>query len=300
MPYELASYEPEHREDYLGLLRGAWGQGSMSGEEFDWWFRDNPAGSLMSVAVADEGIVGVAAHSLYRMVLDGREQVASFSVQATTKQWWRGMGIFPALEQKHEQEAKAQDVAVVLAFASRPTEPIFVGPLGWTRIGKLRIWARPFPRRFRGARPVSGVSVADRFESGEDAAAHWPNHIVRDSRYLNWRYAESTRGYVIHRGSEGYAVLGHKLHRGRQIALIADLVAPRDALRSLIQSCVKATNDDVSLIFAIPGPEERSTYASLGFLPTPLSLNFMGKALAGRLDTDRHAWRFTLGDTDFF
>jgi hypothetical protein len=26
----------------------------------------------------------------------------------------------------------------------------------------------------------------------------------------------------------------------------------------------------------------------------------MGKALAGRLDTDPHAWRFTLGDTDFF
>jgi hypothetical protein len=26
----------------------------------------------------------------------------------------------------------------------------------------------------------------------------------------------------------------------------------------------------------------------------------MGKALAGRLDTDPSAWRFTLGDTDFF
>jgi hypothetical protein len=26
----------------------------------------------------------------------------------------------------------------------------------------------------------------------------------------------------------------------------------------------------------------------------------MGKALAGELPTDRSAWRFTLGDTDFF
>ena len=29
-------------------------------------------------------------------------------------------------------------------------------------------------------------------------------------------------------------------------------------------------------------------------------MNFMGKALAGRLNTDPRAWRVTLGDTDFF
>ena len=37
-----------------------------------------------------------------------------------------------------------------------------------------------------------------------------------------------------------------------------------------------------------------------GFLPTPQTLNFMGKALAGKLNPDPKAWRFTLGDTDFF
>jgi hypothetical protein len=31
-----------------------------------------------------------------------------------------------------------------------------------------------------------------------------------------------------------------------------------------------------------------------------MTLNFMGKALAGELDTDPAAWRLTLGDTDFF
>jgi hypothetical protein len=209
------------------------------------------------------------------------------------------MGIFPALERKHENEAAGDGVAVALAFASRPTEPIFAGPLGWTRIARLRIWSRLFPGRLRNA-PVPGVSRVDGFETSGDAASHWPNHIVRDSRYLNWRYAESPRGYVIHRAPEGYAVLGHKLHRGRKISLIADLVASRDCLRGLIQSCVRATEPGVSTIFAIPAREERSTYAALGFVPTPLSLNFMGKALDGELDTDPGAWRFTLGDTDFF
>jgi hypothetical protein len=31
-----------------------------------------------------------------------------------------------------------------------------------------------------------------------------------------------------------------------------------------------------------------------------MTLHFMGKPLAGELDTDAGAWRFTLGDTDFF
>jgi hypothetical protein len=35
-------------------------------------------------------------------------------------------------------------------------------------------------------------------------------------------------------------------------------------------------------------------------LPTRTTLHFIGKALAGNLDVRRRAWRFTLGDTDFF
>ena len=71
--YELVSYEPHHRVDYLGLLREAWGEGAMSEAEFDWWFDANPAGSLRSVAVLDGRVVGVAGHSLYRVVLGGKE-----------------------------------------------------------------------------------------------------------------------------------------------------------------------------------------------------------------------------------
>jgi hypothetical protein len=51
---------------------------------------------------------------------------------------------------------------------------------------------------------------------------------------------------------------------------------------------------------ALPDPEQRRAYAASGFIPTPLSLDFMGKELAARLNTDAGAWRFALGDTDFF
>jgi GNAT superfamily N-acetyltransferase len=294
MAYELASYEPADRAAYLGLLRGAWGQGSMSGEEFDWWFRDNPAGSVMSVARDNGRVVAVASHSLYRMVLRGQERLGSFSVHATTDESARGQGIFPALERKHEDEAEEQGAAVVLAFASKPTAPIFLGPLGWTEIGRLRVWARALPRVRLRPQPAAPVT---QFEFAGDAAAAWPNHIVRDAGYLNWRYLRSPRDYAAFEASGGYAVLSHKRHHGQPIALVADLVGP---VRPLLKACVAAVKPGTRALIALPGPGEHAAYLSLGFVPTPMSLHFMGKPLAGELDTDRAAWRFTLGDTDFF
>jgi GNAT superfamily N-acetyltransferase len=295
MTYRLESYTPAEREDYLRLLREAWGEAALSGEEFDWWFDRNPAGSLMSVARANGRVVGVASHSLYRMVLDGEPRLGAFSVHATTDESARGQGVFPALERKHEQEAESRGAAVVLAFASKPTEPIFLGALGWTPVAKLRIWARPLPAILR---PRLRAGRIERFTHEGDAAAAWPNHVVRDASYLNWRYVESPKGYECFSAGGGYAVLGHKRHRGRPIALVADLVA--EDPRRLLRACLAATRGGSRAVFALPAPEHRAIYARLGFVPTPLSLNFMGKPLAGELNTDPHAWRFTLGDTDFF
>jgi GNAT superfamily N-acetyltransferase len=292
--FAVASYEPAQRHDYLRLLRTAWGDAAMTGEEFDWWFARNPAGSLMSVARTDGRVVGVAGHSLYRMVLDGGERLATFSVHATTDESARGQGIFPALERKHEAEAEARGAAVVLAFASKPTAPIFLGPLGWTEVGRLRIWARPLPGLLR---PSVAAEPVERFAFTGDAAATWPNHVVRDAEYLNWRYLESPREYRAFAHGDGYAVLGHKRHRGMPIALVADLVGEP---RPLLKACLAAARHGARAVFALPAPEQRAAYASLGFVPSPLSLHFMGKPLAGTLNPDRRAWRFTLGDTDFF
>jgi GNAT superfamily N-acetyltransferase len=291
MDYELASYEPAQRGDYLRLLHAAWGDDTLSGDEFDWWFSRNPAGSLMSVARDDGRVLGVASHSLYRMVLDGEERLASFSVHATTDPAARGRGIFVALERKHEQEAQERGAAVVLAFASAPTAPLFLGPLGWTEIARYRIWAR--------ALPVGGKrgEALTEFDHIGDAAAAWPNHIVRDAGYLNWRYLDSPRDYAAYRAGDGYAVLGHKRHRGRDVALVADLVGP---VRPLLRACIAAVKPGTRLVFGVPARGQEAAYLSCGFVPTPRTLHFMGKELAGRLDTDPRAWRFTLGDTDFF
>jgi GNAT superfamily N-acetyltransferase len=295
MDYRLESYTPEEREDYLRLLRAAWGSGALTDQEFDWWFADNPAGSLMSVARANGRVVGVASHSLFRMVLDGTERLAAFSVHATTDESARGQGIFPALERKHEEEAAARGAAVCLAFASKPTDPIFRS-LGWTPVARLRVWARALPSVLRPR--SSGAERVERFDDESDAARLWPNHVVRDARYLNWRYVDSPKGYECFRSTSGYCVLAHKRQRGQPIAVVADLVA--DDARPLLAACLVSVRRGTRALFALPARGQERAYARLGFVPTNRSLNFMGHELAGTLDRDPAAWRFTLGDTDFF
>jgi GNAT superfamily N-acetyltransferase len=289
--YELVSYQPSHREDYLGLLRQAWGERSMSGAEFDWWFGGNPAGNLMSVATIDGRVVGAAAHSLFRLVLGGRERTASFSVHAVTHPSARGLGIFAGLERKHEREAAERGVAVALVFANELTAPIFLERLGWTEIGRLRVWARPLLTQ------AAGPAAATRFDAPADAAAGWPNHVVRDAEYLNWRFVDSPRAYRLVRTDAGHAVVGQTRKRV-DIAVLADLVATPDKARELLRRAVAAST--ARLMIALPAPEQRTTFLSLGFLPAPYTLRLMGKGLAEDLNPDERAWRLALGDTDFF
>ncbi|MER3409106.1 MAG: hypothetical protein C4306_03165 [Thermoleophilia bacterium] len=290
--FQLVPYQPEHRDDYLRLLRRVWGEEAMSGAELDWWFQGNPAGSLMSVASMGGRVVGVAAHSLCRMVLRGSECLVSFSVHAATDPSARGRGIFTALERRHEEEAAARGVACALSFASPSTASVFLSRLGWTEIGRLRVWARPVLRS--GAQAASQALDVD-----GDAAASWPNHVVRDARYLRWRYLDSPRGYLALRSPGGYAVVWPaKRHRRRRIAVLCDLVAPIGEVPDLLRRAAQVANARV--LFALPGPGERGAFLSCGFVPTPLTLHLVGKELAEPLDTDLAAWRLTLGDTDFF
>jgi GNAT superfamily N-acetyltransferase len=287
--YELRAYAPEHKQDYLGLLGEAWGEGAMTEAEFDWWFDGNPAGSLRSVAVLDGRVVGVAGHSLYRMVLGGEERLATFSVHATTHESARGRGIFAALERKHEQEAQELGAAVVLAFASAPTAPIFLGPLGWTEIARLRVWVRLLP-----AVGASEARSAEKLGDGNDAVASWPNHVIRDETFLRWRYLDSPKGYRAVARPGGYAVVGRKRRGERTAATVVDL-AGEGVLREALSQA-----GECRIALALPSRSQRKVFAALGFVPTTYTLHFIGKPLAGELEGDPRAWRFTLGDTDFF
>ncbi|HVA30186.1 MAG TPA: hypothetical protein VMU58_02855, partial [Gaiellaceae bacterium] len=60
---------------------------------------------------------------------------------------------------------------------------------------------------------------------------------------------------------------------------------------------------DADLAVAMVNPGEERTYLAAGFVPSPRTIRFIGKRLtheAPPLPHDRSAWRFSLGDLDFF
>ena len=128
-----------------------------------------------------------------------------------------------------------------------------------------------------------------------------PSHFVRDSAYLNWRYADSPRAYTLLASPSGYAVVGRKQFRGVDTAYVADLVAPTfRETRRLLRRCVRAARGARALLALLPAVHA-SAYVSAGFVPTPETIRLIGHALdPGALPLGPKAWHFTLGDTDYF
>ena len=303
--FELEPYDASRRDDYLGLLGEAWGEdasrgGAMGGALFDWWFDGNPAGSMRSIAVRDGEVVGAAGHSMCRLVVDGRQPLGQFSVHAATTPSARGLGIFRALELRHEEQGRDRGSICVLGFASAPTRPLFLGPLGWTQIDRRRVWARLLPLGRRRGRRL------ERFEERHEAVAaaaapRMRNHVLRDSPYLNWRYADSPRGYrMLDADLGGFAVVGFTRRRGLRLGLLMELVGEEEEVRVLLSGALAAARGSAALL-AVPSPLlSRSRLLRRGFVPTPYRLDFMGKGLSEPLDDRSKAWTVSLGDTDFF
>ena len=249
----------------------------------------------MSVARVDGRVIGVACalpptHGARRRC----SATASFSVHATTdpvRAWARDL---VGLESKHEEEAEDTGCGGRARFASAPTAPLFLGPLGWTEVGQIACLG---PAVSAQATPARAVRAIQRFAFEGDAAVLAEPHRARRRvselalPRLAARLCRLSRGRGLRRaGSQARTA-------ARPIALVADLVGPAPAAAARVHRRSEAGNARLSRSLR---PSTAAAYASCGFLPTPMSLHFMGKPLAGELDPDPRAWRFTLGDTDFF
>lgn len=307
--FQVVPYDAARRGDYLRLFGSVWGERAMSGEAFDWWFDGNPEGSLRSLAVRDGEAIGAAGHSLFRARLGDADALVQFSLHAVTDPAARGLGIFRAIEARHEDEGRERGSACALVFPNDASRSLYLGPLGFARIDRRRIWARPLAgRRLRRRRRshAAPVPALERFDAATDRlyARHAPllrNHLVRDARHLNWRYLGSPRGYKAFGGEAGFAVLGHTERRRLRLALVLDLVADDAAVPALVRACVREAAAGAAALLALPTPcLPPRTLARLGFAPTPARLDLLGKPLAAPLDARSPAWTISLGDTDFF
>jgi hypothetical protein len=276
--------EPAQRDDFLALMQENYGS-AMSADEFDWWFDRNPAGPRIVNEARDEHgtPLGVLAMSCAQMSLG----LAAFAVHAMTTPAARGRGVFSTLELGNEEAAAAAGAGWALGFTNPQAGPILVGRLGWEDVTSLRIWARPLRLRRRRTGSVRGAGSQEPFSAGPAPAAH---HIVRTPAYLDWRYRDSPRAYA----RAGDAVVTHAIWHGWSSAVVCEHgPGVREAL------CLV----DADLAVAMVNPGEERRFLRLGFVPTPRSIRFIGKRIrddAPPLPKERRAWRFSLGDLDFF
>jgi GNAT superfamily N-acetyltransferase len=289
--YELVPFDASHRDDYIRLLAEAWGNRGLTTDEFEWWFGRNPEGSILRTALVDGKVAGVGAHMLVRMVIGGEERRVSFSCHAVTSPAASGRGIFTELQRALDQAAADEGIEVVLGFGNEVTNPVFFNRLGWSDVAHYRMWARPVVRQ--------GGDGGGALDLEGDAAARWRNHIVRDERYLRWRYDDSPRPYVTVRSGSGYAVVWPSKPLGsRTIAVLSDLAAPPGEVPGLLRRATRVARS--RLLFGVPAPDQRGAFARAGFVPTHLTMHLIGRGLNGPLDLDPDAWQFTLGDADYY
>jgi GNAT superfamily N-acetyltransferase len=287
--------EAAGRDDFLALMQETYGE-SMSSDEFDWWFDRNPTGARILTEARDEDGTGLGVLAMSCLRMSGG--LSAYAVHAVTTPAARGRGVFSTLELHNEQEAARAGAHWALGFTNPMAGPILVGKLGWEDVTSLRIWVRPMRLRRSGiGRLLVAPGVAP-FES-RHAAAFEGQHVVRDAAYLTWRYSESPRPYVRFDGDGGWAVVTHAVWKGFSSAVICDAIGrgkPR-----LLRRCVRAVEADLAVAMVNPG--EEGAYLAAGFVPTPRTIRFIGKRLtddAPSLPKSRRAWRFSLGDLDFF
>ena len=335
---EVVRYAPEWRASLVALLARV-GTTQLTDEEFAWWFDRNPAGQgIVSLAVDDGEVIGVAAMSFFRTRLEGVETRLAIPVNVATDARYRGQGVFSTLQQANEHAAAVSGSPLTVTFPNAKSYPIFVSRLGWIDLPRLRLWARPLraagvvryvlgragerggmrppdtaPRTLHGleVRPIERFG-ADMDALGERAAAGYGSHFTRDAAYFDWRYLDSPRDYRCfgaYAGEElrGVAVVGHTFKHGVSAGFLADLVAaPEDrvAVRALVARAVEEVRGSADALVLLPprSPIHRRALARAGFAPTNKKLRFIGKPLHDgvRIDERAEAWHFTLGDFDFF
>ncbi len=338
MSFQTIRYTPDRRPALVSLLERV-GTTQLTDEEFAWWFDRNPAGEgIVSLAVDGEEVVGVAAMSFFRVVLEGVETRLAIPVNVATDARYRGQGVFSTLEDENEAAAAAAGCPLTVTFPNASSYPIFVNRLGWVDLPRLRLWARPLrasgvaryvlgrageeggmrapdpaTRAIRGleVRPVERLGP-EMDELGRRAAAGYGSHFVRDAEYFNWRYLDSPRDYRCfgaYRDGRlvGVAVVGHTFKHGVSAGFLADLVAAPDGRTetgALLRRAVDEVKGGADALVLLPPPAaaQRRALLQAGFAPTNKKLRFIGKTLHddARIDEDAGGWHFTLGDFDFF
>jgi len=345
----------EADEETLRELYGLVFDESMSREKWDWLYHRNPCGDrVIIVAEANGKLVGQSTMLPLHMKVGNDQGVGTLTLNVMTHPNYQGRGIFTALARGAQQLAAEKRMVVTYAFANENSYPAFIRRLGWVDLGPTApVYVRPLNtasllRAKFGplssvmaplahavylllARPVTKalphgwtVTSALGFDPRWDAvwervAPRLPIAVVRDRRYLQWRYVEhpvakydiiaaerhgELGGYCILRGVERFG-----LRLGFLMDLLVDTDHPEgaDALLGRVLQIARERRYDALVCMMMPGSPWLSEVRKWGFMKVPRrlypqALHLIARSLSPQYDqafiTDPRAWYITWGDHD--
>lgn len=246
---------------------------------YRWMYQANPAGrAIVHSARHQEKVVSSFAVAPKKVQVEGREMVVGKTMDMFTDPAYQGKGLIKQCTNAVFEEAKAAGIHGWYVTPSPNSYPIFKGKWGYREdlqlVYRSRIldFSRVLPAAVKPALlgrlagsivgtatrllPHSPVRLPDGYEAhelqrfGPEVDALWTKvagdyrvALVRDSKYLNWRYVDnpdSYRTYGLRLGGElvGLVVLTTTVRRGIDVGEIMDFVcaaADRTTFRLLIR-----------------------------------------------------------------
>jgi GNAT superfamily N-acetyltransferase len=222
-----------------------------------WKYFRNPLGeAIAGIAIADNAVVSTVAATPKRILIAGKEIVAYELSDFLTDPSYRKMGLFSQLIELVCREVESRGASLVYVRPNEMSFPILVGKLSFQEV--LRMDARRFALpshiisrktgipcgalRFSGVDALlklgcipspdtTVVTVVPLRHFDEDidqlwqrASAGYDFALVRDSTYLNWRFADCPTAYKIWLALRDGQSVGFLVARADQTAPVATIV----------------------------------------------------------------------------
>lgn len=281
MTIEIRRYRTGDEEAIVRLFSEAHGGREMTLSEWNWRYRDNPAGPGYIMLAWDDGRLVSHYATMSRLILwDGTPTRTELSVNTMTAPSHRGQRLFQRLAEATYADISADGIAAVWGFPNSMSHRIFLRDLQWHNIGVL-----PFLRLSFSGEPSEASASFGAVEIQRDDPrldAFWRRCAVQlktvgtgvaDGRYFKWRFSDArgeTYRLLALAGADGAldAVAVWKRYRDEaqvMLLLAADPQASKPMLEELIAQSRRLGHRAITLWCGLDDPVHLEL-ERLGFL----------------------------------
>ena len=323
----LSGYKGVDEHQIVQLFKQAFNR-DMGLDYWNWRFKGNVEGKIQIDLMFDgELLVGHYAVSPIRMICNGKSILTGLSNNSMTHPDYGRRGIFKTLASSLYSRITNEGVELVWGFPNQASYYGFMHRLGWLPIKDMPMLtlSKDNLKHFNLAQPKHKVETISHFDPAfdnlwerlrDEFASRFRYFVVRDSKYLNWRYGQNPMYHYkilcIREGDDylGYAVT--KFYNGGE-QLIGDIVdtfcvSDKEVFLSLIHQSISYLSQTASQICCWMN-ESCQFYEYLreaGFVESSFVTHFGARPLSNLAEEEREYladysnWYLTMGDSDVY